>query len=311
MVQRFLRDESGITLGLAIMMILLISVMGAGLLTFVSRDLNTVLETNRGQRAFEVADAGIAAAERQLESDCIGDSACRSFYDGGDDDSRWSVANDGLTLNDLDPDDSATTLDSATVTIEYRENIGGTNDFRVISTGTYGNSNRKIEAIFKPIADGGGGGNVVNPAYYTPSDIKLSADETGPVQLSGMSLFSGQNIIIKGITSATHLVNEYRPPAQSPIDILRIVNSGQKPLEDWNSENFEPSGKWNTIGRRKNPSLPGPNKFEGVGFGAEGLICGRTGLPADCDDPSDSVADGYLGYDSTTGREGARTDVHR
>jgi hypothetical protein len=305
MVQRFLRDESGITLGLAIMMILLISVMGAGLLTFVSRDLNTVLETNRGQRAFEVADAGIAAAERQIELDCIGDSACRTSYDGGEADIQWSVTEGGVTLNDLDGDGNVTTEDNATVTIEYREFIDATNDFRVISTGTYGDSKRKIEAIFEPIADGGGGGgNVVNPAYYTPSDIKLSADATGGVQLSGMSLFSGRNIIIDGITSAngteaTSLPNEYRS-TQSPIDILNIVNSGPKPLEDWDSENFDPPGKWNTIGRVKRPGFPGPSRFEGVGFGAEGLICGST---TNCDplNPSHSVADGWLGYDSTTG----------
>lgn len=297
------------TLALALIMIVLIGVMGAGLLTFVNRNMNTVIEENRGQRAFEVADAGIAAAERQLESDCIGDSACRTGYDddgddgNSDDDLQWSVAEGGLTLNNLDGD--ATTSDSVTVTIDYREFINTTNDFKVISTGTYGSSKRKVEAIFKPVADGGGSGNVVNPAYYTPSGIKLSADATGPVQISGMSLFSGQNIIIEGITSATHLDDEYRAK-QSPIDILDVVNSGPKPLEDWNSLNFDPSGYWNTTGRVKRPGSPGPNKFEGVGFGAEGLICGHTGLTTDCDDPSDSVADGWLGYDSTTGTKGQR-----
>jgi len=261
------------TLALALIMIVLIGVMGAGLLTFVNRNMNTVIEENRGQRAFEVADAGIAAAERQLESDCIGDSACRTGYDddgddgNSDDDLQWSVAEGGLTLNNLDGD--ATTSDSVTVTIDYREFINTTNDFKVISTGTYGSSKRKVEAIFKPVADGGGSGNVVNPAYYTPSDIKLSADATGPVQISGMSLFSGQNIIIEGITSATHLDDEYRAK-QSPIDILDVVNSGPKPLEDWNSLNFDPSGYWNTTGRVKRPGSPGPNKFEGSALAPKG-----------------------------------------
>ena len=57
--RRFVEDESGMTLALAMIMIVLIGVMGAGLLTFVNRDLNTVVEENRGQRAFEMADAGI------------------------------------------------------------------------------------------------------------------------------------------------------------------------------------------------------------------------------------------------------------
>ena len=57
--RRFVNNESGMTMALAVIMIVLIGVMGAGLLTFVMRDLNTVIEQNRGQRAFEVADAGI------------------------------------------------------------------------------------------------------------------------------------------------------------------------------------------------------------------------------------------------------------
>src|SRR5215211_3614621 len=195
------------TLALALIMIVLIGVMGAGLLTFVNRNMNTVIEENRGQRAFEVADAGIAAAERQLESDCIGNNTCITFYndpigDAGGDDKQWSVAKGGLTLNDLDGD--ATTSDSVTVTIDYREFEATTNDYKVISTGTYGISKRKIEAIFKPIAGGGGGGgNVINPAYYTPSDIRIWSDGTGGVNVKGMSLFSERNIIMEGLLPYT------------------------------------------------------------------------------------------------------------
>src|SRR3712207_238417 len=105
-VRRFVNDESGMTLGLAVMVIFLISVMGAGLVTFVSRDLNTVLETNRAQRAFEVADAGIGTAKRQISSDCGSDpEACLGHYNDADatgDDYQWSAAKGGLTLNDLD-----------------------------------------------------------------------------------------------------------------------------------------------------------------------------------------------------------------
>src|SRR5215216_5115796 len=65
-MRRFVDDESGMTMALSVIMIALIGVMGAGLLTFVSRDLNTVLEANQGQQAQEMADAGIAAAKRHL-----------------------------------------------------------------------------------------------------------------------------------------------------------------------------------------------------------------------------------------------------
>ena len=68
--RRFVDDESGMTLALAMIMIVLIGVMGAGLLAFANRDLNTVVEENRGQRAFEMADAGVGVAKRQLTSHC-------------------------------------------------------------------------------------------------------------------------------------------------------------------------------------------------------------------------------------------------
>src|SRR5215218_8933950 len=153
MARRFVNAESGMTMALAMIMIVLIGVMGAGLLTFVSRDLNTVIEENRGQSAFEVADAGIGAAKRQLSS-----SVDRTKYDGTTaapgDDLQWSLARGGLTLNDLDgkdPDGAGPladpTPDSANVTIKYcaaasidpQCSAAGSSAeyFRVISTGTY------------------------------------------------------------------------------------------------------------------------------------------------------------------------------
>ena len=74
---RLVKDESGMTMGLTVVMIALIGVMGAGLLVFVQRDLGTVVEVNQGQKAFETADAGIAAAKRQLLV-----NACPEAYDG-------------------------------------------------------------------------------------------------------------------------------------------------------------------------------------------------------------------------------------
>src|SRR5215212_6846748 len=137
-VRRFVSDESGMTLALAMMMVLLIGVMGAGLLTFVNSDLNTLTEENRGQRAFEVADAGIEAAKRQLAS-----NVDRTIYDGdgvpttdnvcGNDDTQWSALRCGtplgLTMNNLDR--LGTTSDSVHVIIYYRS---ATDDFRVVST---------------------------------------------------------------------------------------------------------------------------------------------------------------------------------
>ena len=66
MLGRIAREEAGMTMALAIMMIVLIAVMGAGLLTFAMRDLSAVVEINQGQKASEAAEAGIHAAKRQL-----------------------------------------------------------------------------------------------------------------------------------------------------------------------------------------------------------------------------------------------------
>jgi hypothetical protein len=46
MFERLRRDESGVALGLTIILIVLIGVMGAGLLTFVRSDLDAVIEVN-------------------------------------------------------------------------------------------------------------------------------------------------------------------------------------------------------------------------------------------------------------------------
>jgi hypothetical protein len=69
LIRQFIKDESGMTMGLVVIMILLIGVMGAGLLTFVQRDLEAVVEVNKGQKAFEMADAGVQLAKRQLRRD--------------------------------------------------------------------------------------------------------------------------------------------------------------------------------------------------------------------------------------------------
>src|SRR5919205_704054 len=53
-------------MGLAVIMVALIGVIGAGLLTLVVTDLHATIEANRGQRAFEMADAGVEVAKARL-----------------------------------------------------------------------------------------------------------------------------------------------------------------------------------------------------------------------------------------------------
>lgn len=80
------------TMGLVVIMIVLIGVMGAGLLTFVTQDLESVVEVNQGQRALEMSDAGMEAARRHLSNedakpssyDPIVTAGNSSWYDNGD-----------------------------------------------------------------------------------------------------------------------------------------------------------------------------------------------------------------------------------
>src|SRR5919112_1888630 len=66
MLQKRIKEESGMAVALAMMVVVLVGVMGAGLLVFVTRDLDSVIESNRGQTAFNLADAGVQAAKSHL-----------------------------------------------------------------------------------------------------------------------------------------------------------------------------------------------------------------------------------------------------
>src|SRR5215218_6782131 len=249
-LRRLVKDEAGMTMGLAVIMIVLLGVMGAGLLTFVSRDLHVVIEENRGQRAFEIADAGIAAAKRQLAS-----GVETKQYDGLTDvpDIQWSAAAGGLTLNDLDGD--ATTTDSVNVKIKYRSD---TEDFLVVSEGDYGSAKRKIEAIFKgEEVPAGEGDNIGHPIYYTPSDIRIEAK----TDLAGISLFSEGDILIEGITNPTtgtlDFVRDYEGSNKAVTDTIASPAKGDA-LCDWNSATpsdpqhcfVDSTGNWNTTPRK-------------------------------------------------------------
>src|SRR5215207_3712546 len=63
-------------LPVAIMMVVVVGVLGAGLLTFVATDLRSVVEVNQGQKAFDIADAGVQLAKAQLRRDSF-----RQHYD--------------------------------------------------------------------------------------------------------------------------------------------------------------------------------------------------------------------------------------
>lgn len=174
MCQRFIKDESGMVMGLVIVMVVLIGVMGAGLLTFVMTDLRSMAQTNRGQQAFEVADAGVEVAKQQL----IADDNFLTNYDGGTDDLPWSFyhTSGGMTLN--------LRAGSAKVTIQMIN--ASPASFRIISVGDAKNASgnvdarRKIEAVVRSNYE------VTFPrAYFTRTDV-----EVGGSASLGVSVFA-------------------------------------------------------------------------------------------------------------------------
>ena len=126
MTARLRQEERGMVLGLAIIIVVVVGVMGAGLLTFISADLQSVLAVNRGEQALQLAEAGVEVAKAHLADDPSS--------------SDWSSEElhmDGVGEN------------SVTVTVEHED---GT--FEAVSTGQYGETKRRIEATFA-IEEGG------------------------------------------------------------------------------------------------------------------------------------------------------------
>jgi type II secretory pathway component PulK len=127
MIGLLLREERGMALGLAIIVVVIVGVMGAGLLTFVATDLRAVMEVNRGEQAFELAEAGIEVAKAHLAN-------YPSPADWSSEELHMAGMGEG----------------SVTVTVEYDDESGS---FEAVSTGQYRETRRKIEATFS-VEDG-------------------------------------------------------------------------------------------------------------------------------------------------------------
>ena len=122
MIRRLLREERGMALGLAVIVVVIVGVMGAGLLTFVATDLEAVVAVNRGEQAFELAEAGIEVAKAHLANDSSP--------------ADWSSGELHM---------AGMVEGSVTVTVEYDAESG---TFEAVSTGDYRETSRKIEATF-------------------------------------------------------------------------------------------------------------------------------------------------------------------
>ncbi len=122
MIWRLLPQERGMALGLAIIVVVIVGVMGAGLLTFVATDLEAVVAVNRGEQAFELAEAGIEVAKVHLANNSSP--------------ADWSSGELHM---------AGMVEGSVSVTVEYDAESG---TFKAVSTGQYRETSRKIEATF-------------------------------------------------------------------------------------------------------------------------------------------------------------------
>jgi hypothetical protein len=223
MLRRVVRGESGMAMGLAVIMIVLIGVMGAGLLVFVRNDLEAVVEANQGQRALDAADAGVQAAKRQLLSDAIADATTNTYDNNANNgDSPWSPNSGGknLTFDGNSANVKVQYLLPATTSTQLSDPNhapelvpAGATDypepkdyFKITSEGTAGEARRKIEAIYSTedlnVAKG----------YFTPSDITISDS----ANIRNVSLFALGNVTINGNPTITGedraYGNWYNPP---------------------------------------------------------------------------------------------------
>ena len=188
MIKRLSTEESGVVMGLVVIMIVLIGVMGAGLLTFVSSDVTSMGQTNRGEQALQVADAGVQAAQQQL----ITDNNARNNYDGGTDDLSWSYCYNisGCTVFTPSASGSAgmtMNMDSGTAQVTILMTRFAPAAFKVISEGRSGDAKRRIEAMFRANHDVG-----FPRTYMSRTDLMLA----GSINPSAISFFALENATI-------------------------------------------------------------------------------------------------------------------
>jgi hypothetical protein len=272
MFTRFLKDESGMALALAVIMIVLIGVMGAGLLVFVRNDLQAVVEVNQGQRAFETAEAGVQAARRQLLTD-----ATETNYDSdpaGNTD--WAyVGGPGVPGKDL-------TFNGNTVNVKIQYLLPSTSPielsdpahapelvpadanpagdypepkdyFKVTVEGKAGAARRKIETIFLTQDIN------VPKGYYTPGSVTIS----GSACVDSVDIFALGDVTFGGTGGCT-LPDGSKGHMQGP-DLA---------YDDWNNPPY------NTTPRTAAPSCtaPGGTIMKCAGVGATGTISGSSKL---------------------------------
>ena len=171
MIRHQWRDESGVALALAVIVVVLVGVLAAGFLAVVRSDLLSTISANHGQRAFDLADGGAQVAAAQLRSD-----PNPEHYDAnapGNTEWAYLLPDAGQPGKTLVFDDGAATITvrylipAATPTQQTRDNRApepvpdGLSDypdrdfFLVVSEGVFGETRRKVETILYTTGSGG------------------------------------------------------------------------------------------------------------------------------------------------------------
>lgn len=170
--RRLLEDQQGIALPVAIFVMVIVMTMGAGLLIYVTRDLQTAAEANRGQQAFGVAEAGIEVGKREIGQKCA-DGECDELLD--------------KTINVTLPDTSGaakirmTEIDPEELDFELGANESA---FSVVSEGNLNpeaesrNAQRKVQAQFIVSSEDDGGVPPQLQNIQTDGDFEVNGAAT-------------------------------------------------------------------------------------------------------------------------------------
>jgi len=311
MIRRFARDESGMAMAVAIFMVLLIGVMGAGLLTFVMSDTKSVLEVNKGQKAMDVAEAGVQAAKAHLRVDSF-----REHYDtvssndcaegprtGGE---NWSRATDIYTnTNGLCVGPSTRTAAQVGVTRNF---AGGKFHVTIECFRQSGDATGSA-------APCNGGAADSNPMLTIPaSDRKFfKVTSTGYDNTAGdwakrkiEAVYTTAKKTYAPIAFWTPKNIEFRgSSAQTVTKMSFFAGNYITGIGGITRNTSFPTlyGDWRVLPYNETPRVKNPADSAPIantpGFAAVNRVCNAQGSTC-----STSDADGYRDYDSTTGSKG-------